>query len=140
MTDELSDRAAGWAQRGPSEEDGEAERDGDSESSEHSEPSGISESSTGSENSESSSTSQSAENVRNPDNVKEAWDGNYYYLPPDISSDLEEEMDRLQYECRDLNIKKNRHFNVVMVIDGIESIQDMSGGEFKDRLEELGLL
>lgn len=160
MSDELSDRAKGWAKRNSDKADS-SERADPSESSAHSElsdgsaPSELgkdrgssekadnsvsSEETEDSDGSENSASSEPDENVRNPDNVKEAWDGNYYYIPPDISSELDEEMARLQYECRDLKIKKNRHFNVVMVVDGLEEIQDMSGDEFKDRLDELGLL
>ena len=160
MSDELSDRAKGWAKRNSDKADS-SERADPSESSARSEPSdssvpselekdrGSSEKADNSVNSaetessdssENSVSSEPNENVRNPDNVKEAWDGNYYYIPPDISSELDEEMARLQYECRDLKIKKNRHFNVVMVVDGLEEIQDMSSDEFKDRLDELGLL
>ena len=160
MSDELSDRAKGWAKRNSDKADGSEGAD-PSESSARSEPSDGSVSSElekdressqkadnsvnsagveSSDSSENSASSEPDESVRNPNNVKEAWDGNYYYIPPDISSKLDEEMARLQYECRDLKIKKNRHFNVVMVVDGLEEIQDMSGDEFKDRLDELGLL
>lgn len=66
-------------------------------------------------------------------------DGNYYILP-DVGSDLDEEMARLQYEYRDLNIKKNRRFNAVMVVDGLEDVQEMCGNEFKQRLDELRLI
>ena len=144
-SDELSDRAAGWAKR-DSEPDEPSEPSERSEPSDSSEPSDLSMSSDTSDSSEpsdssgSSDSSDLAESVRQPDNVKEAWEGNYYYLPPDISSQLEEEMDRLQYECRELNVKKNRHFNVVMVVDGLDALQEMSGEEFRDRLEELRLI
>ena len=49
-------------------------------------------------------------------------------------------MARLQYEYRDLNIKKNRRFNAVMVVDGLEDVQEMCGNEFKQRLDELRLI
>lgn len=162
-SDKLSDRAAGWAKRT-------AEPDDDSEPGNGSEPGNSSEPSDGDEDSEpndgpgpSSSSepsersepfdtsdqsdgpepsdqSESDDPVRQPANVKEAWEGNYYYIPPDISAELDEELARLQYECRDVDIKKNRHFNVVMVVDGLKSIREMSGDEFKARLAELRLI
>ena len=141
-SDELSDRAAGWAKRDsePDESLGSSDRSEPSEPSDNSMSSDTSDSSEPSDSSDSEESSDPAESVRQPDNVKEAWEGNYYYLPPDISSQLDEEMDRLQYECRELNVKKNRHFNVVMVVDGLDSLQEMSGEEFQERLEELGLI
>lgn len=168
-SDKLSDRAAGWAKRtaepDDSSEPGDGSEPGDSsepsdgsedsepddgsepsdrsvrsEPSERSDPSDKSASEEQSDTSEPSDQSESDDSVRQPANVKEAWDGNYYYIPPDISAELDEELARLQYECRDVDIKKNRHFNVVMVVDGLESIREMSGDEFKARLAELRLI
>lgn len=141
-SDELSDRAAGWAKRDsePDEPSEPSDRSEPSEPSDTSMSSDTSDPSEPSDSSDSEDSSDQEESIRQPDNVKESWEGNYYYLPPDISSQLEEEMDRLQYECRELNVKKNRHFNVVMVVDGLDALQEMSGEEFQERLEELGLV
>lgn len=72
--------------------------------------------------------------------AKEVWEGDYYYIPPNISGDLDEELARLRYEYRDLTIKKKPDFNVVMVVDGWGSIQKVSGEECKERLNEVELI
>lgn len=65
------------------------------------------------------------------------------YLLEAVDEDLRSEFKRLDYECdRDLGWtpKKNEHYYPMVVIDGVESITDISAEEFRDRLDELNLL
>ncbi|MFC6723502.1 hypothetical protein ACFQE1_03675 [Halobium palmae] len=65
------------------------------------------------------------------------------YLPEDTDEELSSEFKRLDYECdRDLGWtpKKNQHYYPLVVRDGIEAIKQMSPKEFRERLDDLGLL
>lgn len=105
------------------------------------EPSDTSETSERSDLSESSDRSGGSEGVRKASNIKQEWDGVYVYLPPDgLASRLDEEYERLRYECKrdgGVSIQKDRHYKPVVVVDGLKAVEEMSGEEFLARVEEL---
>jgi hypothetical protein len=149
--DELSGRAAKWAQKSDqarnddrsefsdrSEASERSERDQNtdagsdspmsSEPSEPSEPSGRSDSSDPSDRGEESL------------NVKQDWSERYVYLPPEQHREVNSEFDRLVYECgRDLDWtpKKNRHYYPVLTERGLEAIREMGPEEFRDAVDDV---
>ena len=121
----------------------------DSETSESSEPSEASEQPEGGSTSERSKrpeppgASEGSDDIRKPDNVKEEWDGYYIYLPPgddEILDRVNKEYERLRFECSQegVSISKDRHFKTVLVLDGLERLEEMGGSELLERAEELG--
>lgn len=120
------------------------EKDASDHTSETHDASEPSESSEKPEASEKAETSDRSENVRKPENVKKEWsDGAMYvYLPPDeLPERIDQEYERLRYECKrdgGVSIQKDRHYKPIVVIDGLEAVEEMSGETFLTRAEELG--
>lgn len=143
--DELSGRAAKWAQK--SDQAQNAERP---EPSERSEPvrniDAGSDSETSSERSEPSDPSDRDEPSERSEadekslNVKRDWEERYVYLPPEQHQEVNSEYDRLVYECgRDLDWspKKNRHYYPVWAEYGLEAIREMGPEEFRDAVDDV---
>jgi hypothetical protein len=69
---------------------------------------------------------------------KEAWGSKLIHLPDELMDPVDNEFDRMKYEC-DWDVKKERHYYPVIVARGIEAVQEMSGSEFTDAVESLEL-
>ncbi|NHN65111.1 hypothetical protein G9463_17645 [Haloarcula sp. JP-Z28] len=69
---------------------------------------------------------------------KEAWGSKLIHLPDELMDPVDNEFDRMKYEC-DWDVKKERHYYPVVVARGIEAVQEMSGSEFTDAVESLEL-
>jgi hypothetical protein len=69
---------------------------------------------------------------------KEAWGSKLIHLPDELMDPVDNEFDRMKYEC-DWDVKKERHYYPVVVARGIEAVQEMSGSEFTDVVESLEL-
>lgn len=116
-----------------------------SDTSEPSQPSEPSEQSGGPATQELFATEPRLDHVRiDPvGNVKEEWNGNYIYLPEVLDAPLEDEFDRLRFQCkRQLSWKpaKNEHYYPVVFMDGLPAVERMTPEEFQQRVEELGLI
>jgi hypothetical protein len=75
---------------------------------------------------------------------KEDWTGRMVYVPDggdcveNLLDTFDGEYDRMQYET-DWEVRKQRHYYPVLIQVGIDELQDMSGSEFTDAVENLGL-
>ncbi|EMA17735.1 hypothetical protein [Haloarcula marismortui] len=69
---------------------------------------------------------------------KEVWGSKLVHLPDNLMEPVDNEFDRMKYEC-DWDVKKERHYYPVVVARGVEAVQEMSGSEFTDAVESLGL-
>lgn len=69
---------------------------------------------------------------------KEAWGSKLIHLPDDLLDPVDNEFDRMKYEC-DWDVKKERHYYPVVVARGIEAVQEMSDAEFTGAVESLEL-
>ncbi|EMA31449.1 MULTISPECIES: hypothetical protein [Haloarcula] len=69
---------------------------------------------------------------------KEVWGSKLIHLPDELMDPVDNEFDRMKYEC-DWDVKKERHYYPVVVAQGIEAVQEMSGSEFTVAVESLGL-
>lgn len=91
----------------------------------------------------SSKNDMNAQQTQRVENVKEAWNSKMVYLPDELNDPVDEEYERLRYECGrnlDWKPKKNRHYYPVVVMDGVETIREMDSDTFRTRVEELELL
>ena len=69
---------------------------------------------------------------------KEAWGSKLIHLPDELMDPVDNEFDRMKYEC-DWDVKKERHYYPVVIARGIKIVQEMSGSEFTDAVESLEL-
>lgn len=69
---------------------------------------------------------------------KEVWGSKLVHLPDNLMEPVDNEFDRMKYEC-DWDVKKERHYYPVVVARGIEAVQEMSGDEFTDAVGSLEL-
>lgn len=69
---------------------------------------------------------------------KQAWGTKLIHLPDELMDPVDNEFDRMKYEC-DWDVKKERHYYPVVVAYGIEAVQEMPGSEFTDAVESLEL-
>jgi len=69
---------------------------------------------------------------------KDVWGSKLIHLPDELMEPVDNEFDRMKYEC-DWDVKKERHYYPVVVARGIEAVQEMSGDEFTDAVESLEL-
>ena len=72
------------------------------------------------------------------EDYKQAWGTKLIHLPDELMDPVDNEFDRMKYEC-DWDVKKERHYYPVVVGYGIETVQEMSGSEFTDAVESLEL-
>lgn len=120
------------------------EFEGWGEGSDTSESDESSEQSGGSDGSKRSEQPDSSESLRKPANVKKEWDGYYLYVPSndedEIRERIEKEYERLRFECSQEgeSMVKDRHFKPVLVLDGLEALEEMEGLELLERAEGLG--
>jgi cobalamin biosynthesis protein CobT len=120
-----------------------------SEQSDHEGNSDSSDNADRSERSDTEATSEQSDRSDNPvnedrvQNVKQEWNGTYIYLPDELDSPFDAEFDRLVYECgRELNWKpkKNRHYYPVVIMYGIEAVEEMNAETFKEHVGALDLV
>jgi hypothetical protein len=69
---------------------------------------------------------------------KQAWGSKLIHLPDELMDPVDNEFDRMKYQCN-WDVKKERHYYPVVVARGIEAVQKMSGSEFTDAVESLEL-
>jgi hypothetical protein len=69
---------------------------------------------------------------------KQAWGSKLIHLPDELMDPVDNEFDRMKYQCN-WDVKKERHYYPVVVARGIEAVQEMSGSEFTDAVESLEL-
>lgn len=79
-----------------------------------------------------------AKSDKSAKDYKEAWGSKLIHLPDELMDPVDNEFDRMKYEC-DWDVKKERHYYPVVVARGIEAVQEMSGSEFTDAVEALEL-
>jgi hypothetical protein len=79
-----------------------------------------------------------AKSDKHTKDYKEAWGSKLIHLPGELMDPVDNEFDRMKYEC-DWDVKKERHYYPVVVARGIEAVQEMSGSEFTDAVESLEL-
>lgn len=88
----------------------------------------------------------SSDNTNNRDDIdpKEDWTGRMVYVPDgdgkvdDLLTAFDGEYDRMQYET-DWDIRKQRHYYPVLIQVGIDELQSMTGDDFTDAVDALGL-
>lgn len=83
-------------------------------------------------------------NNRSDIDPKEDWTGRMVYVPDgdgqvdDLLNAFDGEYDRMQYET-DWDVRKQRHYYPVLIQVGIDELQSMSGDDFTDVVDTLGL-
>ena len=88
----------------------------------------------------------SPDNLDDTDDIdpKENWTGRMVYVPDgngqidDLLDAFDGEYDRMQYET-DWDVRKQRHYYPVLIQVGIDELQAMSGDDFTDAVDALGL-
>ncbi len=71
--------------------------------------------------------------------IKDRWSARTYYFSSEVTERMDHEFDRLQYECRNLNVKQARHFVPVLIEYGLKNIEKMDGEDFKEALKDIGV-
>ncbi|QUJ73978.1 hypothetical protein BDK61_4272 [Haloarcula quadrata] len=79
-----------------------------------------------------------AKSDKSAKDYKDVWGSKLIHLPDGLMEPVDNEFDRMKYEC-DWDVKKERHYYPVVVARGVEAVQEMSGSEFTDAVESLGL-
>ena len=79
-----------------------------------------------------------AKSDKSPKDYKQVWGSKLIHLPDELMDPVDNEFDRMKYEC-DWDVKKERHYYPVVVARGIEAVQEMSGSEFTEAVESLEL-
>lgn len=79
-----------------------------------------------------------AKSDKSTKDYKEVWGSKLVHLPDKLMDPVDNEFDRMKYECG-WDVKKERHYYPVVVARGIEAVQKMSGSEFTDAVESLEL-
>jgi|GEM_PF-6769468 len=79
-----------------------------------------------------------AKSDKSAKDYKDVWGSKLIHLPDELMEPVDNEFDRMKYEC-DWDVKKERHYYPVVVARGIEAVQEMSGEEFTDAVESLEL-
>lgn len=75
---------------------------------------------------------------------KENWTGRMVYVPdgtdrvPNLLDAFDGEYQRFEYEC-DWDIRKQKHYYPVVIRHGINDVENMSGDEFTNCVDELNL-
>ena len=71
--------------------------------------------------------------------LRDSWGARTYYVPSEVAERLDRVHDRLQYECRDLDVKTGRHMTPVLFEHGLQDLEEMDADEFTEALDELGV-
>ena len=71
--------------------------------------------------------------------LRDSWGARTYYVPSEVAERLDRVHDRLQYECRDLDVKTGRHVTPVLFEHGLQDLEEMNADEFTEALDELGV-
>jgi len=82
--------------------------------------------------------SMNAKQDKSTKDYKDVWGSKLIHLPDELMDPVDNEFDRMKYEC-DWDVKKERHYYPVVVARGIEAVQEMSGSEFTAAVESLEL-
>jgi len=114
------------------------QRFGDEEADKSDEGDKLDKSDNGNENVKQDKQTTKVKSDKPTKDYKEAWGSKLIHLPDELMDPVDNEFDRMKYEC-DWDVKKERHYYPVVVARGIEAVQEMSGSEFTDAVESLEL-
>ncbi|MFC6722884.1 hypothetical protein ACFQE1_00390 [Halobium palmae] len=76
--------------------------------------------------------SQDQETGEGPSNIREAWDGRFVYLPPDMNDEVDDVFFETNYRIRKnhgVEIAKNRHFYPALIRLALDAMSDQSDEE-----------